>query len=141
MTRFTGRGTWCGPHHVIQAAHTILRMAALALPLLASLEQAIAAPTCKPALTFRNVRFSPIDLETMQRHWAATLSVDASSCATTSGSFEILFTLWSETAPDDALVRAFTWRPGLIEVTVDLAAGEAIGGYWLQGIGACPCRR
>jgi len=119
----------------------MLRRAVLVLLLLANLEQAIAAPICKPTLTFRDVHLSPIDLETMQRHWVAALSVDASSCATTSGSFEILFTLWSETALDDELVRVFTWKPGLIEVTVDLAAGEAIGGYWLQGIGPCACRQ
>jgi hypothetical protein len=113
---------------------------ALASIALASVAPAIAAPLCKPALAFREVHLSAIDLETMQRRWEAALSVDASSCATASGSFEILFTLWSETAPDDAFTRAFVWVPGRTGVTVDLAAGEAIGGYWLQGIGPCPCR-
>jgi|SRR5581483_3009608 len=118
----------------------ILRCAALAMVAFANVAPALAGSVCRPALAFRQVRFSPIDLETMQRRWAATLSVDASSCATASGSFEILFALWSETAPDDELVRAFTWKPGLIEVTVDVTADEAFGGYWLQGIGPCPCR-
>src|SRR5262249_28917775 len=55
-----------------------------------------------------------------------------------SGRFEILFALWSETAPDDEFVRAYAWTPGVMEVTVELAAHEAIGAYWLQSIGSCP---
>jgi hypothetical protein len=108
---------------------------------LAGAAPATAAPAlCKPALTFRQVSFSPIDYETMQRRWSATLSVDASSCATASGQFEILFALWSETAPDDDLIRAFTWTPGLTAVAVDVTANEAIGRYWLQNVATCPCR-
>lgn len=124
-----------------RCASAMLRIVLLAVIPPAIAVPAMAGPVCRPALAIQRVHFSPIDLETMQRHWAAALSVDASSCATTSGSFEIVFTLWSETAPDDELVRTFTWTPGRIEVAVDLAAGEAFGGYWLQGIGPCPCRR
>ena len=124
-----------------RCAGAMPRAVLLALILSANLAQAMATTVCKPALAIQDVHFSPIDLETMQRHWAAALSVDASSCATTSGAFEIFFTLWSETAPDDELVRTFTWTPGRIAVSVDLAAGEAFGGYWLQGIGPCPCRQ
>jgi hypothetical protein len=121
-------------------AGAILQALTLGLFALANATQAVAAPVCRPALAFRQVSFSPINLETMQRRWAATLSVDASRCATASGSFEILFTLWSETAFDDDFVRAFVWTPGLTEISVDVTANEAIGGYWLQGIGPCPCR-
>jgi hypothetical protein len=107
---------------------------------LAGAAQATAAPLCKPALAFRQVSFSPINYETMQRRWSATLSVDASSCASASGRFEILFALWSETAPDDDLIQTFTWTPGLTAVAVDVTANEAIGRYWLQNVATCPCR-
>ena len=100
----------------------------------------IATPLCRPALAFQHVSFSPINYETMQRRWSATLLVDASPCATTSGRFEILFALWSETALDDEFIRTFTWTPGLTVVAVDLTADEAIGGYSVQNISTCPCR-
>jgi hypothetical protein len=121
-------------------ASSMLRSAALGLGALVCAMQATAAPICKPHLAFRQVNFSPINYETMERRWSATLAVDASRCATTSGRFEILFVLMSETAPDDDLTRTFTWAPGLIDVAVDLTANEWFDGYWLQGIAACPCR-
>ena len=121
-------------------ASPMLRSAALVLCALACATQATAADVCKPQLAFRQVNFSPINYETMERRWSATLSVDASRCATTSGRFEILFLLMSETAPDDDLTLTFTWAPGLIDVVVDLAANEWFDGYWLQGIASCPCR-
>lgn len=117
------------------------RCLAFGLIALVAATPATAAPLCKPALAFQHVSFSPIDYETMQRRWSATLSVDASPCATTSGRFEILFALWSETAPDDDLIRTFTWTPGATTATVDVAAHEAIGRYWLQTIAPCPCRK
>lgn len=43
---------------------------------LAGTPHAIAAPACKPALAFKDVRFSEMHLETMQRKWTALLSVD-----------------------------------------------------------------
>ena len=128
------------PSSRIWRARTILQCSAFGLISLAGTAQATTAPLCKPALAFQQVSFSPIDFETMQRRWTATLLVDASPCATPSGRFEILFALWSETAPDDDFIRAFTWTPGLMVVAVDLTAEEAIGGYWLHSIAPCSCR-
>jgi len=130
------------PKSSSRLAHTrtILRCTAFGLSALACAAQATAAPTCQPQLAFRQVSFSPINYETMQRRWSATLSVDASGCASASGRFQILFGLWSETAPDDDFVRPFTWTPGLMEVAVDVTANEAIAGYRLQNVSSCPCR-
>jgi len=128
----------CPPR--VWRALTILPCIALGVIVLADAAQATAAPPCKPALAFQQVSFSPINFETMQRRWTTILSVDAAPCATTSGGFEILFVLWSETAPDDEFIRAFTWTPGSTVVAIDLTADEAIGGYWLQSIATCPCR-
>ena len=101
------------PHRVFGLRVPSFGALASGLIALAATAPATAAPLCKPALAFRQVSFSPIDLETMRRRWTATLSVDASRCATTSGRFEILFVLWSETAPDDELIRAFDVDAGL----------------------------
>ena len=104
------------------------------------LPPAAAAPVCKPVIGFKEVRFSPTHRETMERTWSATLSVDASRCATTSGRFEILFSRSKENAPEDEFVEPFTWKPGSVEISVNFWADEAVEGYWLRGIAACPCR-
>lgn len=33
------------------------------------------------------------------------------------------------------------WKPDLVEVSVDFWADEAVEGYWLTKVAACPCRR
>jgi hypothetical protein len=124
----------------VRPARAILWCIAFGLIALAGTAPATAALLCKPALAFQEIGFSPIDFETMRRRWTARLSVDGSPCATTSGRFEILFALWSETAQDGEFIRAFDWLPGLTTVAVDVAAHEAIGGYRLQHIAPCPCR-
>ena len=73
---------------------------------------AAAAPVCKPVLGFKEVRFSPIQRETMERIWTAVMAVDASRCATASGRFEILFSRMKENAPEVDFVEQFTWEPG-----------------------------
>ena len=106
----------------------------------AGLTPAVAAPLCKPALAFKEIRFSPTQPETMERIWSATLSVDASRCATTSGRFEILFARLKENAPEIDFTERFTWKPESVEVSVNFWADEAVEGYWLHNIAACPCR-
>lgn len=101
---------------------------------------AVAAPVCKPALAFRDIRFSATQPETMERTWTAVLSVDASRCATTSGRFEILFSRQKENGPEVAFAEPFTWTPGVLEVSVQFWADEAVEGFWFQNIAACPCR-
>jgi len=104
------------------------------------LAPALAAPVCKPLIGFKEVRFSPTQPETMERIWSATLSVDASRCATTTGRFEILFSRSKENAPEDEFVEPFMWRPRSVEISVNFWADEAVEGYWLRSIAACPCR-
>ena len=82
-----------------------------------SLMPAAAAPICKPVIGFKQVRFSEVQRETMERIWSATLSVEASRCATTSGHFQILFSRSKENAPEDDvpsdLVDGHSARPDL----------------------------
>ena len=101
---------------------------------------ALAAPVCKPVIGFKEVRFSPTDRETMERMWSATLSVDASRCLTTSGRFIILFSRLKENAIEHEFVEPFMWKPGTVEVSLNFWADEAVEGYWLHSVAACPCR-
>jgi hypothetical protein len=104
------------------------------------LAPALAAPLCKPVLAFKEVRFSPMQPETMERIWSATLSVDASRCATSSGHFEILFSRLKENAPETDFTEQFTWKPASVDVSVNFWADEAVEGYRLTNVSACPCR-
>jgi hypothetical protein len=107
---------------------------------LACMPHSIAAPLCKPAFAFRDVRFSATQPETMERTWTAVLSVDASRCATASGRFEILFSRQKENGPEVTFAEPFTWKPGAMEVSVQFWADEAVEGFWLHNVAACPCR-
>jgi len=98
-----------------------------------------AAPTCAPALAFKEVRFSPMRPPTMERTWTAVLSVDASRCATASGTFTILFSRQMENGPELDFEQQFTWKPGLIQVSVGFWADEAVERYWLNPV-SCACR-
>ena len=112
----------------------------LAGALLIAAIPAVAAPLCKPSLVFKTVRFSDVHPETMERRWTALLTVDASRCATASGRFEILFSRLKENGPEVEFVEPFTWKPDLVEVSVDFWADEAVEGYWLNKVAPCPCR-
>ncbi len=101
---------------------------------------AVAQETCRPALAFKQVRFSPMQPPTFERTWTAVLSVDASRCATTSGPFAIEFTRLKENASETSFQAQFAWRPGLVEVSVVFSADEAVAGYWLSSVAPCPCR-
>jgi hypothetical protein len=96
--------------------------------------------TCKPTLGFREVQFSQMQPPTLERTWTAALSVDASRCATKSGRFGIIFSRMKENAPEADFVEHFVWKPGSMEVSVIFSPDEAVDGYWLNDIAACPCR-
>jgi hypothetical protein len=107
---------------------------------LMSVTQAVGQQTCRPALAFKQVRFSEMKPPTLERTWTAVLSVDASRCATTSGRFEIVFSRAKEIGIDVEFREQFTWRPDSVDVSVDFWADEAVAGYRLNNVAACPCR-
>ena len=107
---------------------------------LISVTQAVGQPTCRPAMAFKEVRFSEMQPPTMERKWTAVLSVDASCCATTSGRFGIVFSRLKENAPELDFAEQFVWKPALVEVSVDFWADEAVEGYRLTNVAPCPCR-
>ena len=102
--------------------------------------QASGQKICTPTLAFKEVRFSKMQPPTLERKWTAVLSVDASRCMTTSGTFEIGFSRLKENAIDSDFQVQKTWHPTLVEVSVDFWADEAVEGYWLTNIVQCPCR-
>jgi len=107
---------------------------------LVSVTQAAGQQTCRPALAFKEVRFSEMQPPTMERKWTAALSVDASRCETTSGRFGIVFSRLKEPGLEIEFQEQFTWKPALVEVSVDFWADEAVEGYWLDNVAPCPCR-
>jgi len=102
---------------------------------------AASASICKPALAFKDVKFSAVNRETMIRTWTATVQVDASRCASSGGSFEVFFTRQKENAPEVDFTERFEWKPDAIEVAVDFWADEAVEDYRITRITECSCQR
>jgi hypothetical protein len=94
-------------------------------------------PTCKPSLVVQKVALS--EVERMHRTWTAHILVDATRCATASGPFTIAFIRLRENAPDLEFTEPFTWAPGAVEVSTEVAAQEAVLRYSIA-VAACPCR-
>ena len=108
---------------------------------LAAVTQATGGEVCRPKLAVTNVQFSEMQPPTLERRWAATVLVDASRCTTTAGNFEIGFSGLKEIGPDLEFREKFTWSPPSVEVRVDFWADEAVQGYWIDSVQACPCAR
>jgi hypothetical protein len=110
---------------------------------LASVTQAaVGQQVCRPVLAFTEVRFSEMQLPTMEVKWTAVVSVDASRCAMNSaGHFEIGFSRMKETGVDIDFSEKFAWSPPSVEVAVDFWADEAVEHYWISNVSACPCSR
>jgi hypothetical protein len=103
--------------------------------------KAIGEGPCKPALSVNDVQFSPIHPETLVRNWTAVVSVDASRCrANFRGTFEIVFTRLSETAPDMEFREPFIWMPLSVNVSVEFGRDEAVERYWIDNVSPCICR-
>ena len=109
---------------------------------LASAAHATGVRLCYPKLAVTDVQFSAMMPPTLERKWTATVTVDASRCAASSGgAFEIGFRLLKETAPDLDFKERFTWRPPMVKVAVDFAFDEAAQGFWLENVTSCICRK
>ena len=102
----------------------------------------LAAVTCKPMLSFRNVReirgSSPIPMHPYT--WKATIVANTNFCATTSGSFEIDFVRIKENSADLQYTERVRWTAGQFDVSFELAADESILEYRIGFIAPCVCR-
>ena len=94
---------------------------------------------CRPTLAFTEAHYEPIKLPRLERTWTVAFTVDASRCATNSGTFSILFTVWKENAPDTDYVENFKWIPDLNVISKEFWADEAVGAYKVKDIAPCPC--
>jgi hypothetical protein len=94
---------------------------------------------CRPSLAFTDAHYTPMNLPKLERTWTVAFTVDASRCATDSGSFSILFTVWKENAPDIEYVETFQWVPDLNVISKQFWADEAVGAYRVSEVHPCPC--
>lgn len=102
---------------------------------------ALAAITCKPLLSIKNVReLRPAERPVQPWTWKATIVADASYCATKSGNFEIDAIQIKEYAPDVQFTEKYRWTAGQFDVSIELAADEAIDDYRIGFIAPCVCR-
>ena len=114
--------------------------AVAALPLiLMDTTQTWAQPVCKPTIAFTEAHYAPMKLPKLERTWTVAFNVDASHCATSSGSFSILFTVWKENGPDTEYVEMFQWIPDLNVISKEFWADEAVGAYKVNDIAPCTC--
>jgi hypothetical protein len=100
---------------------------------------ALTALTCKPLLTIKNVR--EIRTPTMPRPWTwqATITADASYCATKSGDFEIDLIRIQEYSPDEQFTEKYQWSAGQFDVSIELRPDEAIVDCRIGFIAPCVC--
>src|SRR5215475_409158 len=103
--------------------------------------EAQAQRICKPVIAFTEAHYSPTELPKLERAWTVAFTVDASACATGSGTFSILFTVWKENAPDIEFTEAFSWKKDLNVISKDFWVDEAVGAYRVREVDPCPCRK
>ena len=119
-------------------ALTLLLTGAFAAPAVTS---SLAAITCKPLLTIKNVReLRTENMPTQPWIWKATIVADNAFCATTAGAFEIDFVQMMEYSPDVQFTERYKWTPGQFEITMELAGDESIHDYRIGFIAPCVCR-
>jgi hypothetical protein len=135
-----------GPRHPRSAAGTRCLFARLTkLSVLASLaglvsaHDAVAARACKPVLAVTRVAFTGMQPPYLERRWTATVSADASSCASTAGYFEMGFARQKENGMELEFREQFIWSVPAVTVGVDFWADEAVEAYWVDSIQSCPC--
>jgi hypothetical protein len=100
----------------------------------------IAAEVCKPVLNIVNSHLSDVT-PSMERKWTATVTADASRCATTAGYFELGILREKEESPDLAFREEFVWSAPSVLIGLDFWRDEAVGEYWIYSIQPCPCAK
>jgi hypothetical protein len=108
--------------------------------MLAASGRALPEHICRPALAVKDARYSAMHLPRLERTWTAELWVDASPCLSSSGAFEIVFSIEKENAMDYEVRAQFIWRPGKISISKEFWVDEAVAHYRIDGIAPCSCR-
>ena len=134
----SGRGARAGVDGRAIPLASSVAAAGVLVALLAPATQGFAAPLCTPDLAMASASLS--EMRAGQRIWSARIVVDATQCSATSGRFFIRFVRLKEVGPDLLFSEAFTWRPGVIEVSTEFAADEAVLDAALGYVRPCACR-
>ena len=101
----------------------------------------LAAITCKPIFSIKNVReIRTASASSQPWTWKATIVADRTFCATAEGSFEIDFIQLTEYSPDVQFTEKYRWAAGQFDVTVDLGGDESIHDYRIGFVAPCVCR-
>src|SRR5258708_7608335 len=95
-----------------------LGLAALAV-VFAGCTDAFAQPACRPAMAFTEPHYSAMQLPKLERTWTVAFTADPARCATSSGTFSIVFTVWTENGPDFEVVQTFGWKPDVNVIARD----------------------
>ena len=103
--------------------------------------QAGGPPVCKPVLAVKDVQFSAMQLPATERKWTATVTVDASRCATTAGYFEVGFLREKENGLGLEFREQFIWSVPSVKIGLDFWFDEAVESHWIDSVQACPCAR
>jgi hypothetical protein len=88
---------------------------------------------------FHNVQLSEMRPPTLERRWTATVTADASRCATTAGYFEVGISRLKEIGTEVEFREQFIWSSPAVLIGIDFWADEAVEAYWVDSIQACPC--
>jgi hypothetical protein len=102
---------------------------------------ATAGAVCKPKLSVKDVQFSEVQRDTQERRWTATVSADASRCATTAGYFDLGVLRQKENAVELEFREQFIWSAPTVMIGIDFWTDEAVEDYWIDSIQACPCAK
>jgi len=98
------------------------------------------AIVCKPLLSFKNVReIRSATAPVAPWIWRVSIVANANYCATRTGQFEIDFIRIKENSADLQFTEKLRWRAGQFDVSIDLAADEAILDYRIGFIAPCVC--
>ena len=103
--------------------------------------QAGSTPMCKPILAVKDVQFSAMQLPATERKWTATVTADASRCATTAGYFEVGFLREKEYSLGLEFREQFIWSAPSVKIGVDVWFYEAVESHWIDSVRPCPCAR
>jgi hypothetical protein len=100
---------------------------------------AAAGEVCKPKLTVKDTRFSDAQRDTQERRWTATVSADASRCATTAGYFDLGVLRQKENAVELEFREQFIWSAPTVMIGINFWVDEAVEDHWIDSVQACPC--
>ena len=93
--------------------------------------QAARPAGCRPALAFKEIRFSEMQPPTMERKWTAQSCRSMRRAARRTGGTSRLFSRGKrKTELEMDFREQFIWKPPSVEVSVDFWADEAVERYW-----------